>query len=109
MKPFPKLLSAAIAVTLAVWHLPVRAQATIPIFVTAAHREALQAWFRVRPGLRVLRDDECRCDDAITTVKFETRTEFHPYYAVADLNADDVDDFAVVVESGRGSRLIAVF
>lgn len=92
-------------------------QKTLPSYISAKHRQVLQAWLKREPELRVATDEDCgRCADDIANQKKISGRDYHPYYAVGDFNGDGREDFAVALiaieESGERAQqkfVVAVF
>lgn len=70
------------------------AQEDIAPPVKDRHQAALQAFLARHPHLAVAPQALCRCDDTLERLR-KDNPQFHPYYAVGDINDDGIEDFAV--------------
>jgi hypothetical protein len=75
----------------------------LPEFILTRHKLPLIQYLEKHPYFHVGSDTLCLCDkDLLWFRKLEP--DFHPYYAVGDINDDGIEDFAVGLVDSRGDR-----
>lgn len=80
-------------------------------YIRAEHREIIDHWLAHRPDLRLATDADSSKEGLAETRKEEGRN-YHPYYAVGDINGDGKGDFAVAFVRKRKSKwpfVLAIF
>ena len=97
--------------------IAIAADQPLPKYLSTEHAKVVGAWLKKRKNLRVATDADCRCEEDLKRERTESvdawkaKPNYHPYYAVGDLNGDGVTDFAVglVDATSDGTFRIAVF
>jgi hypothetical protein len=70
-----------------------------PTFVKPQHRATLNKYLTQHPGLIIAPEALCRCESELARLRTQ-EVVFQPYYAVGDINDDQVEDFAVALLDG---------
>lgn len=68
----------------------------MPVFVLSQHQLTLQAYLTKHANLALLPESVCQCDAELIQLRTQA-AEFQPYYAVGDINDDQIEDFAVAL------------
>lgn len=75
----------------------------LPEFILTRHKLPLIQYLKKHPYFHVGSDTLCLCDDDLLWFR-KLEPDFHPYYAVGDINDDGIEDFAVGLLDSRGDQ-----
>ena len=75
----------------------------LPEFILNRHKFPLTQYLERNPHFHIGTDDLCSCDDHILWFR-KLEPDFHPYYAIGDINDDGIEDFAVGLIDSRKNQ-----
>jgi hypothetical protein len=75
----------------------------LPDFILTRHKSLLIQYLEKHPHFRVGSDTLCDCDNDLLWFR-KLEPDFHPYYAVGDINDDGIEDFAVGLIDSRSDQ-----
>ena len=76
---------------------------SIPLFVKSQHQATLQKFLDQHPYYYIAPESLCDCKDELLQLRIND-PDFEPYYAVGDINDDQIEDFAVALLDKRKVR-----
>lgn len=84
---------------------------SIPMFVKSRHQATFQKFLDQHPYYNIAPESLCDCTDELLLLR-KKEPDFEPYYAVGDINDDQIEDFAVALldkrKVGHGSPELTV-
>lgn len=73
---------------------------SFPAFVKSQHKATLQKFLDQHPYYYIAPESLCDCPDELLQLR-KSEPGFEPYYAVGDINDDQIEDFAVALLDKR--------
>lgn len=68
----------------------------LPAFVNTQHQATLRAYLNTHINYALAPESLCACSEDLVKLRREA-VDFQPYYAVGDINDDQIEDFAVAL------------
>ncbi len=75
----------------------------VPKFIKSQHQTTLQTYLNKHPEYQIAPDTLCNCEKDLEWLRAK-EPDLQPYYAVGDINDDQVEDFAVALIDSRKAR-----